>query len=108
MIFDIGKRLAETLTLLGLLGGMSYAVAGDTIVPATRAYVRQETTSLRDIQIDIANGKLEATRRDLKRLELDYLRASSEFERVQNRQSQRDAQEIIDRLKDQLKTLNSR
>ncbi len=75
---------------------------------ATRGWVRPHLAQLKDIQTDIANGKLESAQRDRDRLELDYLKAQSDEERIKNKQLQRGAQETIDKLKSQLDSLRGK
>lgn len=74
---------------------------------ATRGWTRLHTAQLRDIQIDIANGKREQAEATRDRLELDYLKASSDDERVKNKQLQRKQQELIDAYRDQVNAIRA-
>ena len=79
---------------------------------ATRGWVRvqyaPQTTGLKAIQLDIANGKREAAEARRDKLELDLLGAKSEEEKVKNLQLQRREKETLDKIDAQIKAINGK
>lgn len=72
---------------------------------ATRGWTRLQLVEYKALRLDIANGKKEAAEGRLDQLELDYLKAGTDAERVQNLQAQRRAKDTIDNIKSQIKAI---
>lgn len=104
---ELAALSGKVLTVLSMLAAASYAVAGDRIVPASQDYVNMRFAQMRDLQIDLANGKREAAEARRDELELQYLRAQTDEERVKNKQLQRRQQELIDAYRDQVNAIRT-
>lgn len=72
---------------------------------ATRGWARVQLAEYKGIRLDIAHGKKEAAEGRLDQLELELLKAASDEEKVKNLQAQRKQKDTIDKLKDQIKTI---
>lgn len=72
---------------------------------ATRGWTRVQLVEYKALRLDIANGKKESAEGRLDQLELDYLKAQTEAEKVQNLQAQRRQKDTIDRIKEQIKAI---
>lgn len=72
---------------------------------ATRGWTRVQMADYKGIRMDIATGKREAAEGRLDQLELDLLKTMSEEEKIKNLQAQRRQKDTIEKLKDQIKTI---
>lgn len=95
-----------------LLASMSGTIAGADhllwVTPAPIAYVDKTVRIAGDvIQLDLANGKREASQRAIDDLEFKELQASSPEQKLKIQQIKRREQQTYDALTDQIKTLKS-
>lgn len=72
---------------------------------ATRGWVRPHLAQLKEVRTEIAVGKRENAERERDRLELEYLRAATDEERIKNKQFQRKQEETIKKLDDAISAI---
>lgn len=117
-ITEIIKTSAAAVAMISALFAGAFAVAGDAIVPAMRAWVIAQNQPLATGQKDIARsilnfsidqetGKREAAERERDRLELDALKASDDLERTKVLQLKRKADDTVTKLNDKIRTLEA-
>lgn len=117
-IGEIAKTIGAIFTVVALTFAGCYAVAGDHIVPAMRAWVIAQNQPLTDTAkrierglieqtLDVNIGKREAAERERDRLELDALKVQDEAERLKVNQLKRRTEDTITKLNEKIRQLEA-
>lgn len=99
---DLVNLVAGTFTVIGIICGAVYAVAGDAVVPATQKYVQAQTEPIKQLraiiidgQISAENGKREAAQGRADQYEINAAKAASDPEKIEIMQKKRKEDETV-------------